>query len=83
MFQNSFLLILHFTLSFYSFIALAVNPPYGKLSVNNKGHLIGYGHQVQLHGISLYFSQWMSQFYNKNVIRGIKCLFNGNIASTC
>ncbi|CAK5125111.1 unnamed protein product [Meloidogyne enterolobii] len=51
-------------------IVLAAVPPYGRLSVNN-GKL--------LRGGSLWFSQWLTEFYSPNVVRAVKCTFNSNV----
>ncbi|KAF7631183.1 Beta-1,4-endoglucanase [Meloidogyne graminicola] len=57
----------------------AANPPYGKLSVRN-GQLKGSNDQVAtLRGISLWFSQWITEFYSPGVVRAIKCFYNGNV----
>jgi len=70
-----------FIFSFYLCIVLAVNPPYGRLSVKN-GQLTGSnGQAVQLRGISLWFSQWLTQWYSPEAVKAIKCFYNGNVVS--
>jgi len=76
---NKFQLILLFILSVYALTILAVNPPFGRLSVN-KGQLVGAnGRPVQLRGISFWFSQWLTQWYSPQAVKAIKCFFNGNV----
>nr|AAK21883.2 beta-1,4-endoglucanase [Meloidogyne incognita] len=68
-----------FIFSFYLCIVLAVNPPYGRLSVKN-GQLTGSnGQAVQLRGVSLWFSQWLTQWYSPEAVKAIKCFYNGNV----
>lgn len=80
MFKNCLILNILF-ISYYLSIILAANPPYGKLSVRN-GQLKGSNDQVAtLRGISLWFSQWITEFYSPGVVRAIKCFYNGNVVS--
>uniref|UniRef100_A0A914Z488 Glycoside hydrolase family 5 domain-containing protein n=1 Tax=Panagrolaimus superbus TaxID=310955 RepID=A0A914Z488_9BILA len=56
------------------------NPPYGQLGISGK-YLIsaGTGSPVQLHGMSLFWSQWMPQYYNKTTVNALKCSWNTNV----
>lgn len=68
-----------FIFYFSATIVLAADPPYGRLSVNN-GKLVGSdGNPAQLRGGSLWFSQWLTEFYSPNVVRAVKCTFNSNV----
>ncbi|CAK5102844.1 unnamed protein product [Meloidogyne enterolobii] len=79
MFKNYFILI--FPSSYLLNIIIAINPPpYGKLTVNKKGQLIGSnGKIVQLRGPSLFIDIYSPDFYSDFAVRAIKCFFNGNI----
>ncbi|KAL7075343.1 hypothetical protein ACQ4LE_005103 [Meloidogyne hapla] len=79
MITNKIVLNLLFILSLYSLVAFAVNPPFGRLSVKS-GQLTGAkGQAVQLRGISLWFSMWLTQWYSPEAVKAIKCFFNGNV----
>nr|CAD2191190.1 unnamed protein product [Meloidogyne enterolobii] len=78
--KNSIILIPLIALCLYSLKVLAKDPPYGRLSVNSKGQLVGSnGQQVQLRGISLFCNQYQPEFYSEQVVRAVKCFYNGNI----
>uniref|UniRef100_A0A1I8BC07 glucan 1,3-beta-glucosidase n=1 Tax=Meloidogyne hapla TaxID=6305 RepID=A0A1I8BC07_MELHA len=82
MITNKIVLNLLFILSLYSLVAFAVNPPFGRLSVKS-GQLTGAkGQAVQLRGISLWFSMWLTQWYSPEAVKAIKCFFNGNVVSS-
>lgn len=60
----------------------AVSPPYGQLSVSGT-QLIGAstGRPVQLHGMSLFWSQYAegAPYWNATVINALKCKWNVNV----
>lgn len=45
---------------------------YGKLSVKGNYIMSQYGDTVQLRGMSLFWSQWMDQFYNEDAIKWLR-----------
>uniref|UniRef100_A0A914XV07 Glycoside hydrolase family 5 domain-containing protein n=1 Tax=Panagrolaimus superbus TaxID=310955 RepID=A0A914XV07_9BILA len=54
--------------------------PYGRLAI--KGRFLvsaATGLPVQLHGMSLFWSQWMPQFYNQETVVALKCSWNTNV----
>ena len=82
MLKDTIILIPLFALCLNYLKVLAKNPPYGRLSVNNKGQLVGSkGQEVQLRGISLFGNQYQPEFYSEQVVRAVKCFYNGNIVS--
>ena len=46
----------------------AANPPYGQLSVKNCKLTGSSGQPVQLRGMSLFWSVWMSKYWNQQTI---------------
>nr|BAI44495.1 beta-1,4-endoglucanase [Aphelenchus avenae]BAI44496.1 beta-1,4-endoglucanase [Aphelenchus avenae] len=63
----------------YAAALTAKDPPYGQLSVKGV-QLVGKdGAPVQLRGMSLFWSQWMGQFWTKDVVKAIACQWNGNL----
>uniref|UniRef100_A0A1I8BAX0 Cellulase domain-containing protein n=1 Tax=Meloidogyne hapla TaxID=6305 RepID=A0A1I8BAX0_MELHA len=70
---TKFIILYYFT----AIIVLAADPPYGQLSVNN-GKLTGSNGNT-LRGVSLWFSQWSTEFYSSSVVRSTKCTFNSNV----
>uniref|UniRef100_A0A914PHV7 Glycoside hydrolase family 5 domain-containing protein n=1 Tax=Panagrolaimus davidi TaxID=227884 RepID=A0A914PHV7_9BILA len=54
--------------------------PYGRLAIRGK-YLISAatGQPVQLHGMSLYWSQWMAQYYNRETVDALKRSWNINV----
>uniref|UniRef100_A0AC34RIA3 Glycoside hydrolase family 5 domain-containing protein n=1 Tax=Panagrolaimus sp. JU765 TaxID=591449 RepID=A0AC34RIA3_9BILA len=57
-----------------------MSPPYGKLAIRGKNLVqASTGHPVQLHGMSLFWHQWMGQFYNHAAVRALKCSWNCNV----
>jgi hypothetical protein len=54
--------------------------PYGRLAVNGKYVVsAATGQPVQLRGMSLFWSQWMSQFYVADTVKALKCSWNANV----
>ncbi|ABG59366.1 processive endoglucanase Cel5B [Cytophaga hutchinsonii] len=45
---------------------------YGKLSVKGNYMVGQYGDTVQLRGMSLFWSQWMGQYYNSDVVKWLR-----------
>lgn len=45
---------------------------YGKLTVKGNYIISQYGDTVQLRGMSLFWSQWMAQYYNRDCIKWLK-----------
>ena len=45
---------------------------YGQLSVKGNRIVSQYGDTVQLRGMSFFWSQWMGQYYNKDVVKWLK-----------
>jgi endoglucanase len=69
------LLVLSMILLFLSsplFAQSNIVAKYGKLSVKGNYILSQYGDTVQLRGMSLFWSQWMSQYYNESCIKWLK-----------
>uniref|UniRef100_A0A915E714 Endoglucanase n=1 Tax=Ditylenchus dipsaci TaxID=166011 RepID=A0A915E714_9BILA len=59
--------------------AFAAAPPYGQLSVSGTKLKGSNGQNVQLRGLSLFWSQWMGQFYNAGTVQALKCSWNANL----
>ncbi|KAI1729762.1 cellulase (glycosyl hydrolase family 5) domain-containing protein [Ditylenchus destructor] len=59
--------------------SIAVDPPYGQLSVSGTNLKGANGSTVALHGMSLFWSQWMGKYWNADTIKAIKCSWNANI----
>nr|ABY52965.1 GHF5 endoglucanase [Ditylenchus africanus] len=72
-FFASLVIILNIAVSF------AVSPPYGQLSVSGKNLKGSNGQNVQLRGMSLFWSQWMDKYYNADTIQALKCSWNTNV----
>ena len=45
---------------------------YGRLKVNGNKIVNQYGQPITLRGMSLFWSQWMGQYYNSNCIKWLK-----------
>lgn len=59
---------------------VVVNPPYGRLAVKGANIISNAtGQPVQLIGMSLFWDQWMPQFYNQTTINNLKCSWKSNI----
>uniref|UniRef100_A0A915E334 Glycoside hydrolase family 5 domain-containing protein n=1 Tax=Ditylenchus dipsaci TaxID=166011 RepID=A0A915E334_9BILA len=59
--------------------AFAAAPPYGQLSVSGTKLKGSNGQNVQLRGLSLFWSQWMGQYYNAGTVQALKCSWNANL----
>nr|ACJ60676.1 beta-1,4-endoglucanase [Ditylenchus destructor] len=59
--------------------SFAADPPYGQLSVSGKNLKGANGQNVQLRGMSLFWSQWMDKYYNADTVQALKCSWNTNI----
>ncbi|KAH7713627.1 beta-1,4-endoglucanase [Aphelenchoides avenae] len=57
----------------------ARDPPYGQLSVTGTQLVDSSGNPVQLRGMSLFWSQWMGQYWTKEVVQLLKCSWNANV----
>lgn len=49
--------------------SFAADPPYGQLSVSGKNLKGANGQNVQLRGMSLFWSQWMDKYYNADTVQ--------------
>nr|ABV54449.1 GHF5 endo-1,4-beta-glucanase precursor [Radopholus similis] len=70
-----------FALCCFSGSVRAAAPPYGQLSVSGK-KIVGSktnGAAAKLHGVSLYWSQWLPRFWVTDIVKQIKCGYNGNV----
>uniref|UniRef100_A0A915E9S4 Endoglucanase n=1 Tax=Ditylenchus dipsaci TaxID=166011 RepID=A0A915E9S4_9BILA len=54
-------------------------PPYGQLSVSGSKLKGSNGQNVQLRGMSLFWSQWMGQYYTAGTVQALKCSWNANL----
>jgi endoglucanase len=63
-----------FTLSQSSLLSAQGNVVelYGKLSVKGNYIMSEYGDTVQLRGMSLFWSQWMPQYYNPDIVKWLR-----------
>nr|ABV54446.1 GHF5 endo-1,4-beta-glucanase precursor [Radopholus similis] len=68
-----------FLLPLFFALAGAADPPYGALSVSGTNLKGSGGQNVALHGMSLFWSQWESEFYNEETVRALKCQWNSNV----
>ncbi|KAI1731012.1 cellulase (glycosyl hydrolase family 5) domain-containing protein [Ditylenchus destructor] len=59
--------------------SFAAAPPYGQLSVSGKNLKGASGQNVQLRGMSLFWSQWMDKYYNADTVQALKCSWNTNV----
>ncbi|KAI1706735.1 hypothetical protein Ddc_15144 [Ditylenchus destructor] len=50
---------------------LALDPPYGQLSVSGTNLKGENGETVALHGMSLFWSQWMGKWWNADTIKSL------------
>uniref|UniRef100_A0A183BRA0 Cellulase domain-containing protein n=1 Tax=Globodera pallida TaxID=36090 RepID=A0A183BRA0_GLOPA len=57
----------------------AAAPPYGQLSVKGNKLYGSNGKQVQLIGMSLFWSQWNSAFWNSVTVQKLKCNWRVNV----
>uniref|UniRef100_A0A915E2N8 Glycoside hydrolase family 5 domain-containing protein n=1 Tax=Ditylenchus dipsaci TaxID=166011 RepID=A0A915E2N8_9BILA len=57
----------------------AADPPYGQLSVKGSQLVGSDGKPVQLRGMSMYWSQWMPQWWTDDTVEAAKCCFNSNV----
>lgn len=69
---RSILLILPFFLCIHAVTAQTIVDKYGQLSVKGNYLLSERGDTVQLRGMSLFWSQWMGQFYNPSSIKWLR-----------
>lgn len=68
----SILFSLSITLCFTAISQNSVVEKYGKLQVNGNYILGEKGDTVQLRGMSLFWSQWMGQYYNESCVKWLK-----------
>uniref|UniRef100_A0A915EIZ5 Uncharacterized protein n=1 Tax=Ditylenchus dipsaci TaxID=166011 RepID=A0A915EIZ5_9BILA len=68
----------HMLVSWLMSSAFAAAPPYGQLSVSGTKLKGSNGQNVQLRGLSLFWSQWMGQYYNAGTVQALKCSWNAN-----
>lgn len=57
----------------------AADPPYGQLSIKNCQLVGSDGKPIQLAGMSLFWSVWMSKYWNQETIHQLKCAWNSNV----
>ncbi len=71
---RSFVAILFLFIFFQSnlFAQGSIVDKYGQLSIKGNYIMSQYGDTVQLRGMSLFWSQWMGQFYNADVVKWFK-----------
>ncbi|KAH7673007.1 beta-1,4-endoglucanase [Aphelenchoides avenae] len=55
------------------------NPPYGQLSVSGTKLVGSNGQPVQLIGMSLFWSQWMGQYFNRDTVNALACDWGSNV----
>lgn len=55
------------------------DPPYGQLSVKGTKLVGKDGNPVQLVGMSLFWSQWMGQFFHKDSVEALACQWGANV----
>nr|ACP20205.1 beta-1,4-endoglucanase [Ditylenchus destructor] len=72
-------MLILFTLLFIVYGSMAVDPPYGQLSVEGPNLKGEKGDTVALHGMSLFWSQWMGKYWNADTIKALKCPWNSNV----
>ena len=65
-------LIVLISLSFLSYGQKTIVEKYGHLSVKGNYMVSEYGDTVQLRGMSLFWSQWMGQYYNSDVVKWLR-----------
>jgi endoglucanase len=58
---------------------LALDPPYGQLKIQGIHLTNSNGTPVQLRGMSLFWSQWMPQFYNQETLTHLRNEWNSNV----
>ncbi len=66
----AFLLVLTFQINSYG--QTSIVEKYGQLSVKGNYIMSQYGDTVQLRGMSMFWSQWMWQYYNAGVVKWLK-----------
>jgi endoglucanase len=64
--------LLLFLLGYGSFSQTTIVEKYGQLSVQGNYMVSQYGDTVQLRGVSLFWSQWMGQYYNGDVVKWLR-----------
>ncbi|KAH7721616.1 beta-1,4-endoglucanase [Aphelenchoides avenae] len=55
------------------------DPPYGQLSVKGTRLVGSNGEPVQLIGMSLFWSQWMGQYFHKDTVNALACQWGSNV----
>ncbi|KAH7712716.1 beta-1,4-endoglucanase [Aphelenchoides avenae] len=55
------------------------DPPYGQLSVKGTKLVGKDGNPVQLIGMSLFWSQWMGQYFNRDTVNALACQWGSNV----
>lgn len=68
----SLILLAGILLSSQVFAQKTIVEKYGKLSVKGNYMIGQYGDTVQLRGMSLFWSQWMGQYYNSDVVKWLR-----------
>jgi endoglucanase len=69
---STFLFMLCMVFSTYTFAQKTIVEKYGHLSVKGTYMVGEYGDTVQLRGMSLFWSQWMGQYYNADVVKWLR-----------
>ncbi len=68
----TFVFMLCIILSENAFAQKTIVEKYGHLSVKGNFMVSEYGDTVQLRGMSLFWSQWMGQYYNSDVVKWLR-----------
>ncbi|KAH7718242.1 beta-1,4-endoglucanase [Aphelenchoides avenae] len=55
------------------------DPPYGQLAVKGTNLVGADGSPVQLIGMSLFWSQWMGQYFNRDTVNALACQWGSNV----
>lgn len=73
--------ILAFFISFLCILSniFATDPPYGQLKISGRFLTDSQGNPVQLRGLSLFTSDYISNFNNEETVYQVKCAWNGNV----
>jgi endoglucanase len=69
-FMSIFAILLVFQVNLFG--QTSIVEKYGQLSVKGPYIMSQYGDTVQLRGMSMFWSQWMSQYYNAGVVKWLK-----------
>lgn len=72
MYKKIVAVILFISLSILSYGQKTIVEKYGHLSVKGNYMVSEYGDTVQLRGMSLFWSQWMGQYYNSDVVKWLR-----------